>query len=284
VRPARETRTMMSIGLTNVTSARIPDSGSRSAVRNPPSSTNQPLPVLIVLHQETSTPGRVGNALRALGYPLDIRRPRFGDPLPETLVKHAGAVIFGGPMSANDPDDYVRREIDWISVPLDEQRPFLGICLGAQMLAKHLGATVAPHPQGRAQIGYYPIQLTAAGRALCGPWPDQVYHWHREGFSLPAGSELLAEGSDFPFEAFRYDEAFALQFHPDVTTAMMHRWTTRGNERLVLPGARPRGEHFIERAVHDVAERAWLTAFLDCWLRGVPRQAATGLVLSQAAE
>ena len=106
------------------------------------------LPVLIVLHQETSTPGRVGNVLRTLGHGLDIRRPRFGDSLPETLDGHAGAVIFGGPMSANDPDDFVRREIDWIAVPLREQRPFLGICLGAQMLARQLGAPVAPHPLG----------------------------------------------------------------------------------------------------------------------------------------
>src|SRR3954449_4294771 len=75
------------------------------------------LPVLIVLHQESSTPGRVGNALRALGYTFDIRRPRFGDCLPETLEEHAGAVVFGGPMSANDADDFVRREIDWIAVP-----------------------------------------------------------------------------------------------------------------------------------------------------------------------
>jgi GMP synthase (glutamine-hydrolysing) len=62
-------------------------------------------PVLMILHQETSTPGRVGNALRALGYPLDIRRPRFGDPLPDTLDQHSGAVIFGGPMSANDSEN-----------------------------------------------------------------------------------------------------------------------------------------------------------------------------------
>jgi GMP synthase (glutamine-hydrolysing) len=275
----------MSIGSANFTSAMTPDAfGRRPIDRKRPHNIDHPLPVLIVLHQETSTPGRVGNALRALGYALDIRRPRFGDPLPETLVEHAGAIIFGGPMSANDPDDYIRREIDWIAVPLNEQRPFLGICLGAQMLAQHLGATVAPHPQGRAQIGYYPIRLTAAGRALCGPWPDQVYHWHREGFSLPHGCELLAEGSDFPFEAFRYDNAFALQFHPDVTTAMMHRWTTRGDERLALPGARPRRDHFIQRAVHDVAERAWLTAFLECWLGGTTHMAATGLVLPQAAE
>src|ERR1044072_1597511 len=115
------------------------------------------LPVLIVLHQETSTPGRVGNALHALGYRLDIRRPRFGESLPETLQGHAGAVIFGGPMSANDPDDFIRREIDWIAVPLKEQRPLLGICLGAQMLAMQLGARVAPHPAGRAHLGDYYI-------------------------------------------------------------------------------------------------------------------------------
>jgi GMP synthase (glutamine-hydrolysing) len=191
-------------------------------------STAKPLsPVLIVLHQETSTPGRIGNALRALGHKLDIRRPRFGDPLPETLDGHAGAVIFGGPMSANDPDDFVRQEIDWIAIPLQEQRPLLGICLGAQMLAMQLGARVAPHPQGRAEIGYYPIRPTPAGFAICPNWPAHVYHWHREGFELPVGAELLAEGGDFPIQAFQSGHAFGFQFHPDVTYAMMHRWTTR---------------------------------------------------------
>src|SRR5579863_10075813 len=160
-------------------------------------------PVLVILHQETSTPGRIGNALRALGYPLDIRRPRFGDALPATLEQHAGAVIFGGPMSANDADDFVRREIDWIAVPLLERRPFLGICLGAQMLARQLGARVAPHAKGRVEMGYYPIRPTRAGLKVCAHWPDQVYHWHREGFELPKGSELLAEGGDFPVQAFR---------------------------------------------------------------------------------
>src|SRR5450755_1652447 len=174
-----------------------------SAAPAAPSAAMSLRPVLIVLHQETSTPGRVGNALRALGHTLDIRRPRFGDLLPETLDHHAGAVIFGGPMSANDTDDFVKREIDWIEVPLREQRPFLGICLGAQMLAKQLGAPVAPHPQGQTQIGYYPIRPTEAGHTVCPNWPDHVYHWHREGFLLPAGAELLAEGDDFPVQAFQ---------------------------------------------------------------------------------
>ncbi len=237
------------------------------------------LPVLIVLHQENSTPGRVGNALRALGYPLDIRRPRFGDPLPPTLDDHAGAAIFGGPMSANDPDDFVRREIDWISVPLREQRPFLGICLGAQMLAMQLGAKVASHPEGRAEIGYYPIRPTAAGLAICPHWPDQVYHWHREGFELAHGAELLAEGGDFPVQAFRSGHAFGFQFHPDVTYAMMHCWTTRGHDRFGMPGVQPRHLHFEGRAIHDVAERIWLKHFLDDWLVRMPSS-----VMSQAAE
>src|SRR6187549_305659 len=99
-------------------------------------------PVLIVLHQEHSTPGRVGLRLAARGHGLDIRRPRFGDPLPETLAGHAGAVIFGGPMSANDADDYIRVETEWVRVPLREEAPFLGLCLGAQMMARHLGAEV----------------------------------------------------------------------------------------------------------------------------------------------
>src|ERR1700751_1723186 len=234
-------------------------------------------PVLIVLHQENWTPGRIGNALREVGHALDIRRPRFGDPLPESLDDHAGAVILGGPMSANDSDDYVRQEIDWIEVALREQRPLLGICLGAQMLAKQLGAAVAPHPQGLTQIGYYPIRPTRAGLALSPDWPAQVYHWHREGFELPRGAELLAEGDDFPIQAYRWGNAFGLQFHPDVTYRMMCCWTTHGNTEQ--PGAKPRRAHFDGRAVHDVVERAWLKSFIDGWLALTP-----AMMLAQAAE
>jgi GMP synthase (glutamine-hydrolysing) len=255
----------------------LPFPGARAVAAAPAAA--RLLPVLIVLHQEASTPGRVGNALRALGHPLDIRRPRFGDPLPETLDGHAGAAIFGGPMSANDPDEYVRREIDWIEIPLREQRPFLGICLGAQMLARQLGAPVAPHPQGQTQIGYYPIRPTEAGHALCPNWPDHVYHWHREGFELPTGAQLLAEGDDFPVQAFQSGHAFGFQFHPDVTYAMMHCWTTRDCERMDSLGAQTRDLHFATRAMHDVAERVWLKNFIDGWLARMPSS-----IMSQAAE
>jgi GMP synthase (glutamine-hydrolysing) len=68
-------------------------------------------------------------------------------------------------------------------------------------------------------------------------------------------------------QAFRQgDSAFALQFHPDVTHAMMCRWTTRGHERTLLPNAKPRAAHFADRPVYDPAGRAWLAAFLNHWL------------------
>ncbi len=151
-----------------------------------------PAKVLVVLHQETSNPGRVGQQLIKRGFELDIRRPRFGDPMPETLADHAGSIIFGGPMSANDGDDFVKQEIDWISVPLKENKPFLGICLGAQMLSKNLGGKVTGHDDGLVEIGYYPLEATESGADLM-EWPKQVYQWHREGFSLPTGAELLAQ-------------------------------------------------------------------------------------------
>ena len=246
--------------------------------------------VLIVLHQEHSSPGRLGRLLVERGYRLDIRRPCLGDPLPATMDDHVGAVIFGGPQSANDAHDYVRAEIDWIDVPLKAGKPYLGICLGAQMLARHLGATVAPHPNGLVEIGYYPIRATGEGARLfergeertarkTAPapvhWPDHVYHWHREGFDLPNGAQLLAEGEAFPNQAFRYGPAaFGIQFHPEVTHHMMCRWTVRGSERLDLPGARPRSAHFIGRLQHDARIRLWLDAFIDHWLTSGTRLSA----------
>ncbi|MGE0844752.1 MAG: glutamine amidotransferase [Flavobacteriaceae bacterium] len=223
-------------------------------------------PVLIVLHQEHSTPGRIGQALERRGLALDIRRPPLGDPLPETMENHRGAIIFGGPMSANDAEDHIRRETEWIAVPLKEDRPFLGVCLGAQMLANHLGGSVRPHPQGHAEIGYYPLRPTPAGEKLM-RWPGTVYQWHREGFATPPCAELLAEGDLFREQAFRYGgKAYGVQFHCELTLAMLHRWTVRAAHRLELPSAQPRRAHFAGRAVHDTEIRAWMEDFLDLWL------------------
>ncbi|QLF68677.1 glutamine amidotransferase [Peteryoungia desertarenae] len=219
-------------------------------------------PVLVVLHQERSSPGRVGQMLVEMGYPLDIRRPVIGDRLPNTLSQHSGAVIFGGPMSANDPDAYIKQEIDWINIPLSENKPFLGICLGAQMLVRHLGGKVEAEQHGRTEIGWYPIRPTKHGRLLM-HWPEMVYHFHREGFDLPRGCKLLAEGDVYPNQAYRYGEnAWGVQFHAELTRAMMQRWVVHGAHRFTLPNAQQGREHLEGRMIFDAPLKAWLQDFL----------------------
>jgi GMP synthase (glutamine-hydrolysing) len=228
--------------------------------------------ILIVVHQETSTPGRIGMMLRAMGFALDIRRPCLGDALPEAMDEHAGAVVFGGPMSANDPEPWIAREIDWIGVPLKEQKPFLGVCLGAQMLAKHLGGTVGGHKEERVEIGYYPIYPVNGGDGIS-DWPQEVYQWHRESFTLPREAKLFARGEHFENQAFRYGAAaYGIQFHPEVTRLAMHRWVVTGAHRFSLPHAQPARHHLAGNLIHDASVKQWLSQFLERWLALAPKK------------
>ncbi len=222
--------------------------------------------ILVILHQAHSVPGRLGERLERRGFALEARRPAVGDPLPSDLSAYAGLVVFGGPQSANDPHDYIRDEIDLVGRALSRDMPLLGICLGAQLMARQLGARVGRHRDGLCERGYYPVRPTELGKDLL-PWPSHVYHWHAEGFDLPEGADLLAQGDVFPNQAFRYGRnAFALQFHPEVTQEMMCRWTKVGAERLTHPGAQPAQAHFEGWSRYDPAVCRWLDDFLDSWL------------------
>lgn len=229
-------------------------------------------PVLIILHQEHSTPGHVGRLLIESGHPLDIRRPRYGEPLPETLAGHAGTVIFGGPMSANDADDFVKREIDLIELALREASPFLGICLGAQMMSVCLGAKVSPHPDGHVEMGYYDVTPLPAA-SIGGAWPTRVYQWHTEGFELPTGAEaLVAAAGPFPNQAFRMGPAaIGLQFHPEISYAMAARWSGRNETKLPeRRGAQLRSDQLADHVAEAPRVQRWLAGFLEAWLASHP--------------
>ena len=227
--------------------------------------------VLIVLHQEHSTPGRIGVALKAMDVRLDIRRPSFGEPLPDRLADHDGVVVFGGPMGANDTLDWVRREIKWLETPLAEDQTVAWPLPWRTDAGGALGARVFSYDDKRSEIGYYPIEPTLIGDRLCpAPFPRNVYQWHSDGFDLPQGAKLLAVGgANFPKQAYRYGlHAVGLQLHPEVTYHMMCRWTHRGAERLTRPGALSRPEHLGGWFQHDGRVAAWLEAFLPSWLEG----------------
>lgn len=224
--------------------------------------------IFVVTHQEISEAGLVGQLLQAEGCTLEFCCPAVGATLPKQLDVYDGVVVFGGPMSANDDNElpFIRAELNWIPVVLDAKKPFLGICLGAQMLARVLGATVAPDPEGWREIGYVPIRPTL-GRQNPLANLTQVYHWHKEGFELPQDATLLATGDRFTNQAYRYgDWAYGLQFHPEITESMIDRWTNNGADQLILSGAQSRQEQFQNHDRYGASVANWLDQFLKQWL------------------
>ncbi len=184
--------------------------------------------VLVFRHVAFEGLGLIGNVLGERGIPfryVDL----FRDPDAEPASDAAGYVFMGGPMSANDDLPYVRREIDLIRDAVAAGRPVLGICLGAQLIAKALGARVYRNPV--KEIGWAPVYWTEAARR--DPLfeglrePETVFHWHGETFDLPAGTEWLAWSDGCRHQAFRAGEGvYGLQFHLEVTPEMIAGWLT----------------------------------------------------------
>lgn len=222
--------------------------------------------ILTLIHKETTLPGVVGEKLIAMGYALDIRAPILGDELPADLTNYSAVLVFGGPMSVNDDEPYLHAEAEMVRQVLAKDIPYLGICLGAQLLAKVLGAKVGPHQQALEEIGYYPIYSTAAGAELF-PAELKIYQWHKEGFELPEGAVLLARGKDFPNQAFRWgDRTYALQFHPEITADMVDFWTDNGAHLLDAPNAQTKAEQVSGHQQYSGAVDKWLETFLNNWL------------------
>lgn len=228
----------------------------------------KPSRILLILQTPDANAGRCSRKLQARGYELDYCYPHTGQILPKTMTPYAGVVVFGGPMSANDDQQLpgIRMQLDWIPQVLAADQPFLGICLGAQLLARALGATVKPHPHGLAEIGYFPLQPTTAGQCF---FEEKlyVYHWHHEGFDLPAGAELLATGERFPHQAYRYGtKTFGLQFHPEVDQNILEAWLIEGAAELSHTGAQSPAEQRQYHSDHDASLDRWFDHFLDGWL------------------
>jgi GMP synthase-like glutamine amidotransferase len=138
-------------------------------------------------------------------------------------------LLMGGSMSANDDLPYVRQELDLIREAAAEGKPILGLCLGAQMIAKALGGRV--YPNAVKEIGWYPVHWTEAAardplfHELSGS--ETLFEWHGETFDLPAGAELLATSDACRHQAYRVgDRIHGLQFHLEVTPEMIADWLT----------------------------------------------------------
>src|ERR1017187_4892241 len=161
--------------------------------------------VLAFRHVPFEDVGLIAPALAARGIEL-VYADAFRETGPQPDWRSAAGLLFmGGPMAANDAQPFIRREIGIIEAAVASRRPVLGVCLGAQLLARALGARVYRNPV--KEIGWAPVYWTEASRQdrLFGglPSPQTVFHWHGETFDLPAGAEWLAWSDACRNQAFR---------------------------------------------------------------------------------
>ena len=149
------------------------------------------------------------------------------EPLPDWRPFDA-IVAMGGPMSVNDDADlpWLADEKRAIGEAVRAGKPYWGVCLGVQLLAASLGARVYPGTQ--PEVGLLPVDLTDEGRAdpVFGPVQRDLLtlQWHGDTFDLPAGAMRLASSPAYANQAFRFERAYGVQFHLEVSAEMAREW------------------------------------------------------------
>jgi GMP synthase (glutamine-hydrolysing) len=179
--------------------------------------------LLAVQHVPWEGPHRILDACGGLH--VKTVKPLAGQALP-AHDEVAGAVFMGGPMNVDEVERFpaLAAEREWLAAAVERGMPVLGVCLGAQLLARALGAEVRAG-EG-PEIGFAPVEVTDPDDPLLGGLAprSEVLHWHGDVFDLPAGAERLASSDLNPCQAFRAENAWGVLFHPEADFALVEAW------------------------------------------------------------
>jgi GMP synthase-like glutamine amidotransferase len=153
--------------------------------------------------------------------------------IPDSIDGFDAVILLGGPMSANDNHEYLKKEKQIVIESLKLEVPLLGICLGSQIIADSVGAKV--YRGSKKEIGWGPVEITDIGRTSLfkgiAEEKIQVFHWHGDTFDLPNEARTLSF-SNLYTQAFEYKTAIGLQFHLEVTKQMILEWIQAYKEEL----------------------------------------------------
>ncbi|MGE3537411.1 MAG: type 1 glutamine amidotransferase [Candidatus Tectimicrobiota bacterium] len=192
---------------------------------------------LILQHVAVEGPGSLAEYLGERGWEIETMALYDGAVFPEELQRYDAVIVMGGPMGVYDDAAYpfLRAEHVFLQRAIRQGVPLLGICLGSQLLAQALGARV--YRNAHKEIGWYPVTLTAAGRAdplFTGVTsPCVVFQWHGDAFDVPPGAVGLAASPLCAQQAFRYGErVYGLLFHLELTPAVIQTWLETFQEEL----------------------------------------------------
>lgn len=180
-------------------------------------------------------------------------------------------VVLGGPMSVYDTEKHpwINHEKRFVEERIECEKPLLGICFGAQMIARALGAEVYKGSRGK-EIGWSKITINEEGkktpfRHLDGAMTEMM-HWHGDTFDLPDGAVLLASSDMYNKQAYSYgDHVFAMQCHPEVTDKKLRLWYSGGKEELAEVGKTTQEMVALaERHINTLTQQS--SIFLNEWL------------------
>lgn len=183
---------------------------------------------LVLQHIRCEPPGIFSDVLTDRGIAIETVELDEGGELPDWRGVDL-VLVMGGPMGVHDEAEHpwLAGEKRWIAAAVQAGVPYLGVCLGAQLLAASLGAQV--HTGRIPEVGVLPVEVAAAARsdpvlgALGGEFP--ALQWHGDTFGIPGGAVHLARSGAYPNQAFRFGEtAYAVQFHVEVTDQMFAEW------------------------------------------------------------
>ena len=185
--------------------------------------------ILFVKHIDIEGPETLKEFFEEKGFETRTVGLHDGDVLPEDVSNMEAIVSLGGPMNVYDEEQYpfLKEEHVFLKKVVAEEIPFIGLCLGSQLLAKVCGAKVRRSPE--KEIGFYPVRLTQEGKkdslfdGLADLW--DVFQWHEDMSDLLSGAELLASSQGCPHQAFKIGPvAYGLQFHIEVTELTICKW------------------------------------------------------------
>jgi GMP synthase-like glutamine amidotransferase len=227
--------------------------------------------VLSIVHEPTSTGGGglFEEIVVARGDVLERWIVPEADSGPDAATGYDAIMVFGGAMHPDQDAEHpwLADEAAFLREAVEREVPLLGVCLGAQLIARAVGAKVGL--ANRAEVGWHVVEPNAAGRAdpVLGVMPARfdAFEWHYYGFDLPAGAELLAE-NDAARQAYRLGErTWGVQFHPEVTRQMLEHWFADGESELPDP-ATVRRETDLHLGTWNACGRRLCNAFLDAAL------------------
>jgi GMP synthase-like glutamine amidotransferase len=182
--------------------------------------------VLAIRHVEIEDLGMMEDIFREKNWSFEYLDTPKGEKLERPLEEYSLVVLLGGYMGAYEEEKYpfLKYEFQLIEEALKKEIPFLGICLGSQMLAKVLGASVYRGKNGE-EIGWFFVKKVSDDRFF-GEFPDRllVFQWHGDTFDLPRGATRVFTSEKYENQGFVYEKAVGLQFHIEVGARTMKRW------------------------------------------------------------